>query len=189
MNRVLSFLAIAGFTCLLASPAALAAEPTAEDYIAYHKPLVGTWELKVEEGDKVVSGTWTFRLTPNKKCYLSHLELEGEPAAEALEGYDPSSKKWTIVSFDAGGTYQVATLDVADMKPGKVIGVGLVGTWKETRFGADGTVITATETLTCKKLDDKEMVFVWSDRQEDGKVLPDWNLTAKRKATKASKQP
>ena len=70
-----------------------AAAFTAEDYIEFHKPLIGSWKATAEEAGKVYSGTATWQLAANKKCFLVSLELAGLPAAQFLMGYDPVDAK------------------------------------------------------------------------------------------------
>ncbi|MHB8898358.1 MAG: hypothetical protein ACYC6Y_06395 [Thermoguttaceae bacterium] len=153
---------------------------TVDDYLEFHKPLLGSWKTTVEEADKTYHGTATWRLAENKKCLVISLKVEGLPALEAMIGYDPLSGKCIQTSFDSDGTYQVSMLEISGMKKGRTMTEGLIGKWEEKRFNADGTVIMATETLSCTEKGANRLVFVWSNRTERGKTLPDWKLTYER---------
>ncbi|NLY02081.1 MAG: hypothetical protein GXY83_38855 [Rhodopirellula sp.] len=155
-------------------------ELTADDYIAYHKPLLGSWKTIVEEEGKIHTGIANWQLAANKKCFLVDFTMEGYPAMQALIGYDPVSGKCIQTNFDADGTFQRATLEIAGMKKGKVLGEGLVGNWEERRFSPDSTVVTAHETVHCTELSKDRITCVWSNRREGGKSLPDWKLTYER---------
>jgi len=153
---------------------------TADDYVEFHKPLLGSWKATIEVGEQVNHGTATWQLAENKKCFMVNLQVDGYPALQAMMGYDPVSGKFTQTTFDSEGSYQVATLDIAGMKKGKKMSEGFIGKWEEKRFQADGTVVTATETLSCTEMGERRLVFVWSNRRERGKTLPDWKLTYER---------
>ena len=100
-------------------------------------------------------------------------------------GYDPATKLFTQAGFDSQGTFQIATVRVADMKGGKLLSKGVIGQCEKRLLDADGAEITfATETLSCTELSKDRLVLVWSNRREAGdKPLPDWKLTYERAAT------
>jgi hypothetical protein len=93
MNRVMMLLGIFGTPLFLTASPVPASEPTAEDYIEFMKPLVGSWKSTDEQGGKTTRGTWTYRLAPNKKCFLMHSEDESGPSVQTVDGYDPVTKK------------------------------------------------------------------------------------------------
>ena len=178
--KYMQYLTIVVFSlCLTASPG-LSQDPTADDYIAFCAPQVGTWKMTNEVGGQVDTGTFSFRLAPNKKCYLARFEGGGFPAMQQIEGYDPVARKGTMASFDAEGGFWLATVDIPDLKNRKVMGVGVFGKWAEKRFAPDGTVTTSTSTLSCTAVSKQRIVFVWSDRKEDGNRLPDFKMTLER---------
>ncbi len=84
MIRMLSGLALVVITLFLVGPQSFAEEPTGDDYLAYHKPLLGTWKVTIQEGEKVYSGTATWELGAKGKCFVVQLEAEGLPALQAL---------------------------------------------------------------------------------------------------------
>ena len=185
MNRLMLLLAVLSIAFFLTASPVPAAEPTAEDYVAYHMPLLGSWKATAEEGDQTFSGTIEWRLGPGRKSFLVKVDLKGLPVVQFIQGFDPVTRKFVGTSFDAKGTYQVTTLEVAGMSKGKKLGVGPIGKWEETRFSADGSTVKATETLSCTEMGKDRMVFVWSNRSEEGKSLPDWKLTYERPAASA----
>ena len=111
---------------------------------------------------------------------MVQLEAEGLPALQALIGYDPVNKKVVQTIYDESGTYSVSMLQMTDMAKGKKMSVGKIGTWDIKRFQPDGTMTTGTESFSCLELSTKRIVFVWSDRKQEGKSLPDWKLSYER---------
>ena len=182
MNRRMLLLDVLSIALVLTASPLPAAEPTAEDYVAYHMPLLGSWKATAEEGDKTFTGTIEWRLGPGRKSFLVKIDFKGQPVAQFVFGFDPVSRKFVGTSFDADGTYQLATFEVAGMSKGKKLDVGPIGKWEETRFNADGSTVRAIETFSCTEMGKDRMVFVWSNRNEDGKSLPDWKLTYERPA-------
>ena len=180
MNRVMFLLAVVGTAIFLTGSRTSAAEPTAEDYLAFCSPQVGTWTMTNEVGGKVETGTFRYRLSRNKTCYRATFEGGGFPAMEQIEGYDPVAKKGTMAGFDAEGGFVLATVDVPQLKQRKVMGVGVLGNWQEKRFGPDGKTTTSTSTLSCTEVSRERIVFIWSNRKEDGKPLPDFKMTLER---------
>ncbi|MGM0487982.1 MAG: hypothetical protein ACQESR_14615 [Planctomycetota bacterium] len=57
--------------------------------------------------------------------------------------------------------------------------VGPIGKWTEKRLPGNGKVITSR--FSCEVMSDNRIVFVWSDRKKEGKLLPDFKLIYKRK--------
>ncbi len=182
MNRLVILLALLCVASIQVGSPVSAAEPTAEDYIAYHQQLLGSWNATAEEGDQTYRGTIEWRMGPGKKSLLVKVALKGQPAVQFMYGFDPVSRKFIGTGFDAQGTYQSTTLEVAGMEKGKKIEVGPVGKWEETRYNTDGSTIKALETLSCTEMGKDRIVFVWSNRNEEGKALPDWKLTYERPA-------
>jgi hypothetical protein len=159
---------------------ALAEEPTGDDYLGYHKVILGTWKATIQEGDKVSSGTATWKLGAKGKCFVVELEAEGLPALQALIGYNPGTKKIVQTIFDAAGGHSVSMLEMTDMTKGKKMSVGKIGTWEIKRYDPDGKVTTGTESFHCLEASNNRIVIVWSDRKQEGKSLPDFKLTYER---------
>jgi hypothetical protein len=180
MNRLLSFLAVVGIVAILVTPAAVAQELTADDYIAFWKPVVGSWKTTTEMDGKVLPGAWRARLSANGKCLVTYYEGGHAPSSQSIDGYDPVSKKWTLVGFDAGGAFVLLTIEFADMKPGKTLGKGVIGKHVIHVFDKDGKTTTTTSTMTCTEIDEKQMVFVFSDVKRDGEPKPDWKWALER---------
>ena len=70
MNRLLFSLAVIGLVFFLVAPAAVAQELTADDYVAFWTPNVGTWKGTFERDGKVSSIIFRTRIAPNEKCLL-----------------------------------------------------------------------------------------------------------------------
>ena len=119
---------------------------TADDYVEYWKPLRGSWQLLDEYGGKKVTMTWRIRPARNGKCLLTNYESEGKSVRQTIDGYDPGTKKWTFAGFNADGSYDVQTVTFADMKKGKRLDKGLIGTFDMKGFSKDGKTTTATST-------------------------------------------
>ncbi|MCR4412745.1 MAG: hypothetical protein NUV77_10010 [Thermoguttaceae bacterium] len=180
MNRPMILVALLEMALFLAASPVPAAEPTAEDYLVYHMPFVGSWKATAQEGGKTYTGTATWQLAPNGKCFLLRAELAGRPAVQDLVGYDPATKRFLDTSFHSDGALVLATLRIANLKKGQSLSEGPVGQWEQKRFGTDGTVTPGSATLSCKEMSKDRIVLVWSDRVEGGKTLPDWKFTYER---------
>ncbi|MCL4195406.1 MAG: hypothetical protein KJZ87_26950, partial [Thermoguttaceae bacterium] len=137
MKRSTFWFVLAGMSAMLAGPLA-AAEPTAEDYITYHMPLLGDWKASAEEAGKVYSGDASWRLAAGGKCFLLRVNLAGRPGDQDLVGYDPAAKKLLDISVGTDGSLSLSTLEIPDLKPGQVMSVGPVGKWEYERIAADG---------------------------------------------------
>jgi hypothetical protein len=183
MRRWFSILALAGIAVFLGAPFARAEELTAEDYIRYWEPNMGSWDLSGEEGGKSLSGTLSFQLSPTKTCILTYHTGLGIPPTQRIDGYDPATKKWTMAAFNADGGSSVATLDIANMKKGKVLAEGLLGKWEYKQSDKNGQLNTGSATFSCKKLTKNQLTVVWTDRKDNEKALPDLTLILKRQGT------
>lgn len=180
MARLMSRLALAGVALLLVGPVLLAQEPTADDYLGYHKAILGKWKATIQEGDMVSSGTATWTLGAKGKCFVVELETDKLPAVQALIGYNPGTKKIVQTIFDASGGHSVSMLEMANMTKGKKMSVGKIGTWEIKRYSPDGQMTTGTESFHCLEASSNRIVIVWSDRKQEGKSLPDFKLTYER---------
>lgn len=180
MNRLPFVLGMVGVLSLLSVSLAVAEEVTADDYMQMWKPLVGQWKTTNESEGETVEGTWLFRQSKTKKCFVSYGEGGVFPASEGIHGYCPAKKKWTIVSFDAEGGVKFDEITVIDMHKGKKLDVGLTSKWKTERVRADGTKTTGSVTMACKELSPDRMVFSLQDIMEDGEPQPDAEWISER---------
>jgi hypothetical protein len=153
---------------------------TTDDYVEFWRPLLGSWKTVIEVAGKRIEGTSRYRLAPHNKCLLSHGESEGQPSFQAIDGYDPGSKKWTSVTFDADGSFSILTLEFADMKKGKRLGKGIIGKVEEKRSAADSKTSTTTGVLSCTEFAENQMVVTGTDGKQDGQPSPDLKLSLER---------
>lgn len=153
---------------------------TADDYVEFWKPLRGSWQLLDEYGGKKVTQTWRIRLGRNGKCLLTDYESDGKSVRQTIDGYDPGTKKWTFAGFNADGSYDVQTVTFADMKKGKRLDKGIIGTFDMKGYFKDGKTMTATSQSACTKFGDKRIVITWTDVKEDGKQIADGRYTLER---------
>lgn len=180
MNRLMFTLAFLGFVCLMFAPATAAEELAADDYIEFWKPLAGVWKGIVVSGEKSIDTLWRARLAPNGKCFVTYATGDDIPALQTIDGYDPVTKKWTVVGFDADGTFSIDAFQLNDMQKGKRLGEGLIGSGEVKRFTHDGKETTTTYTLSCKEFSNNRVVLVWSNRNENGQPVPDRKWTGER---------
>ena len=160
---------------------------TADDYVQLWKPLAGAWKGVVESDGKAIESTWRTRLAPHQKCFVAYGTGGGFPATQTIDGFDPVTKKWTVVGFDADGTFSIDTCQLSDMQKGKRVGKGLIGNGEVKRFSKDGKATTITYKLSCTDFSDNRAAFVWSDRKENGQPKPDEKWTAERQPEKERK--
>ncbi len=116
MRSAVPLLALAA---LLAGSVAPAAEPTAEDYLNFLRPVIGQWNVTVRIGDQTAETTFSARLSPSKRSIVSSSgKVLQYPAFDAIEGYDASAKKWKWTAFvsDGGHTVAYSTADAAELK-------------------------------------------------------------------------
>ena len=171
MKRFLAFVAAS----LVCAPV-VAAEPTADDFLTFWKPLPRQWVVRVKIGDKTAERTWQCRLSETKRslvCYGS--ALLQYPAFQSVDGYDPESKRWKIAAFTTAGEHTIIYLGAdADALKGKqatfkMEGVvvkpdgkkdTLLGKWIFTIIGNDEwKLVCSGLTLNGDKQRDEEYVF------------------------------
>jgi hypothetical protein len=182
MNRLLPLLAVVGFDLFLVALAAVAEEPTADDYIELWKPLVGTWKKVVVVDGKTVEGTSLFTLSRTKKCLVTYSEGCLHPASEAIHGYDPVAKQWKVTSYDADGGYAVEVVTVKDMKKGKVLGPDYSTTSEMVRHSKDGKKTTISATVKYMAYGEDRIEAISTDRKEDGQSRPDMKFVMERRS-------
>ena len=159
-----------------------AQQVTAQDYMDFLKPFVGSWKTKVESGGEVVEGTWSGYLSPVKNCYVTQGTAAGKPSFQGIDGYDAGTKKWTVASYDTDGEFTLARLDFGNIKRGQRFGRGVAFTGVETISKKDGTTTKVTYNCTCKECSDREIVYVVFNRTENGKPTPDQTFRMERQA-------
>lgn len=134
MRSAVPLLALAA---LLAGSVAPAAEPTAEDYLNFLRPVMGQWNVTVRIGDQTAETTFSARLSPSKRSIVSSGgKVLQYPTFDAIEGYDASAKKWKWTAFvsDGGHTVAYSTADAAELKG------------NEATFHIESTVVNADST-------------------------------------------
>lgn len=161
---------------------------TAQNYIDFVKPFEGSWKTRLESDGEAVEGTWTGRLSPAKTCYVTQGRNTGRPAFQSIDGYDPVAKKWAIAAFYSGGGFSLAKIDFAGVKKGQLFGKGTIGTAEDRVFNSDGTTTITMWKSECLECTDNRIVYVLSDRKENGEPKPDRKFTMERQINQR-KQP
>ena len=93
MKRLLLALTVVGFVFFLAAPTAVVAqELTADDYIEFWTPNVGTWKGTFELDGQTIPITFRFRISPNKKCILFYDDSDGSAGDAATSGVRPGGE-------------------------------------------------------------------------------------------------
>jgi hypothetical protein len=89
MQRLATVLSVLGLFNFVLVAASTAAEPTADDYVAFFKPCSGEFDAKVKVGDKQAETQLRCRLLANKKCFITSLgEVPPYPAFTSIDGFD-----------------------------------------------------------------------------------------------------
>jgi hypothetical protein len=184
MKRIVA-LAVAWLVC---TSAAISAEPTADDYLNFFKPVVGEWIVKAKIGDKMMKGTFSCKLSPSKRClvwYGSAIAPYG--ASQSVDGYDPMAKKWKGCAFSADGGHQVTTYLVVD--PNSLKGNKAEFKCEATEAKANGEEIK-WRWQTVFILGKDEWRILTTEQTKNGEKTPDEEYVYERKATAAEvKQP
>jgi len=171
MKRFLAFVA----AYLVCAPV-LAAEPTADDYIRFFKPLAGDFTVKAKIGDKEFEATSSAKLLADKKCFVvTGSEVPPYPAFTSIDGYDPAAKKWKSTGYSTEGELWVTYLSASaeslkgrknvalDAEQTQIKADGSIVKWKSKwtyTFAADKVVVTTTEqTRNGEKTPDEEWVY------------------------------
>jgi len=141
---MLRIAACASLCVLLAASVVLAEEPTIEDYTTFWRPVLGSWKMTNDTDGKITTGTFKFRIAPNKKCVLLYHGGEGEPFTQQLQGYDPVAKKLVAYGFSDNGNFQIQTIGIDGFKKGMKAAKGVGGDWELKVFASDGTTTTST---------------------------------------------
>lgn len=166
MRSAVPLLALA----LLAGSVAPAAEPTADDYLNFLRPVIGQWNVTVRIGDQTAETTFSARLSPSKRSIVSSGgKVLQYPAFDAIEGYDASTKKWKWTAFvsDGGHTVAYSTADAAELK-------GNEATFhiESTVVNADGTTDKWQSELTITKAENQWKQY-FHDVRLNGEKQPD----------------
>ena len=85
MTRMLSCLTLTAMALFLVGPQSFAAEPTGDDYLEYHKPLLGNWKVTIQEGEKVYSGTATWELGAKREMLCGATGSGRPPRSAGLD--------------------------------------------------------------------------------------------------------
>jgi len=153
---------------------------TANDYIEFWKPLVGSWKTEFETAGARIEGTSRVRLSRNNRCLVTYAEAEGQPSTQGIEGYDTGTKKWRRVSFDSDGGYGVITVEFTDMKKGKNLEKGVIGKIELTNSTKDGKTSTEADMMACTDFSEHRIVFTGSDGEQAEQHVPVVTLTMER---------
>jgi hypothetical protein len=152
-------------------PAGVAEELTADDYMEFWQPIIGSWNMTVESQGETTKGTFLFEMSRNKKCLIL-CHGGDEPYTQQLQGYDPVSKKQIAFGFTGEGDFWIQTIGVDGMAKGKKAAKGVGGDWEHKIFSSDGKTTTRTSKWTWREMGRNKIVMVWYDIKEDGKVVP-----------------
>jgi hypothetical protein len=153
---------------------------TADDYVEFWTPNVGTWKGTFEIDGQIRPITFRTRIAPNKKCLLHYDEVDGMPGTQQLQVYDPVAKHEIAWCVDKDGQRVIQTIVVDGMKKGMKIAKGVGGSWEAKQFTNDGKTITTTCKWIVAERDETHSVMVWSDVKEDGNPKPDMKMTMER---------
>jgi hypothetical protein len=173
-------------TCLsLTTVSAVAEEPTAEDYMKFWKPLVGTWTFKIETDGEVAESTYRYLPSPSKRCYVAVNKETGGTVAQSLDGYDPERKCWKAIGFDSEATFDESLIFIENMKEVKQLSSGAKGTYRQKRVKSDGEVITQTGDWVWSEFDGEKGTLLLTHLMQDGEKQPDVKYTAERQSKRA----
>ncbi len=107
-------------------------------------------------------------------------DAEGLPSFQGIDGYDPVTKKWTVAAFGSDGNFSLTRLKFIDVKKGQRFGEGMTATSVEKTNNNDGTTTTTTCKMKCRECTENRIVYVLSDRKENGEAKPDQTFTMER---------
>ena len=160
---MLRTIAFASLFCFLGFSTVSAEEPTIGDYTTFWRPSVGSWKMTIDADGEIITGTFKFRIAPNKKCCLLYLGGEGGPFIQQLQGFDPVAKKLVSHGFTETGDRWIQTFNIEGMKKGMKAATGVGGDWEKIVYGADGTTKTATSTWKFLQVEQNKIVMEWSN--------------------------
>lgn len=179
MKRFATVLSVVAVLSLVSVATSFAAEPTADDYIGFFKPLFGEFDAKAKVGDKQAETQLRCRLLANKKCCITSLgEVPPYPAFTSIDGYDPSAKKWKMTGFDTAGDHWITYL-WADAETLKNRERGSLNASAQ-QIKPDGTVIEWKGKWTYTFADGKIVVFI-TEQTRNGEKTPDEEYAYTRK--------
>lgn len=173
-----------GLALSLIAPDVGAQELTAEDYVQYFKPLVGSWKTTTETEGKVIPGSFRLCISQNGKCFVGYHEGGFLPSVQTIDGYDPATKKYITAEFNPELGFVVVEYECVNMKPGKTLGAEVIAKCAVKAAGKDGKPSITTYTMKCTKVDERAVVLVWADGRLNGQPVPDIKLTLERQSEK-----
>jgi hypothetical protein len=179
MKRLSLVLVVMGLGLFLFVPVAAAEELTADDYVEFWRPVIGTWQGTIEIDGQAGSTTFRFRIAPNRKCILVSDEGDG-PGLQQIQVYDPVAKHEIAWGVDKDGQRQIQTIVTDGVKKGMRAAKGVGGSWELKVFTNDGRTITETSKWVFTELSDTSVAIVWSDVRRDGEPKPDSKLILER---------
>ncbi|MHB8864085.1 MAG: hypothetical protein ACYC6N_16905 [Pirellulaceae bacterium] len=175
--RLTSFLLVSFAVMLGVSRISADDEPTGPDYVNFFKQLTGTWIGKAVTGSETHDRKWIIELSPTGTCFTTYETEDGKPFYHSLDGYDPTTKKYTPVGFYSDGVREVLSLEL-DRKTlrGAVEGVTYEGHTEGLDADGKPTSCDYTSTIVTRN----KWVIKATNIVKDGKTQPDITITYTR---------
>jgi hypothetical protein len=175
--RLASFLVVSLAMMLGVSRSSADEEPTGPDYINFFKQLTGTWIGKAVSGSKTHERRWTIELSPTGTCFTTYETEDGKPFYHSLDGYDPTTKKYTAVGFYSDGVREVLSLELERTTlTGTVEGVTYGGHTEGLDADGKSTSCDYTSTIVTRS----KWVIKVTNIVKDGRKQPDITITYTR---------
>jgi hypothetical protein len=147
----------------------------ADEYASFFSFFNGHWKGSVVFGDETFDVTWTYKQTPDNKCQICFLVLNGQHACQILSGYDPETKRWKSVYFWSNGGHSTSLDDAVLPKEARA---GAKWRASYAGFAPDGSTIRGDVTWEITA-DDAVALRITNLRHGDN-ALPDWIVTVQR---------
>lgn len=175
--RLVSIVAASvAFASALSSPS-VAQEPTGADYIKFFKPLVGTWVGKAVGGGETHDRKWTLELSPTGTCFVTYETEDGKPFYQSIDGYDPVTKKYTVVGFYSDGLREEFSYQIdKNTLQGSIEGFTYAG--RADGQNAEGEAISCDYTSTI--VNRNKWVITVTNNMKAGKNQPNLTITYER---------
>jgi hypothetical protein len=177
MKRFTTVLITATMLSLVCAAVSSAAEPTAKEYLSFFKPIVGDWNVTFRTGGADAVCQWKGDLSPTKQCLIEHFSgIDAVPAFDGVSGFDPRTRKWKSLFFNAKGDAVSRYCQAAKLE-------GKEATFQvEFRHvTADGKESQEKATWRFKIVSDNRWEIRATDRIVDGEKQPDLESISERK--------
>lgn len=151
---------------------------TADAYLKFFRPLVGTWTTQFKEGDKVKHHEWIIELSPTGRCLVTTEKEDGKPWFQSVDGFDPVTGRWTTAGFYADGGWESfsCAMDPATLARG-LVGHGTTGLSRGVNGKGEKTSAVVTSSLP----DPNTIVLRLTDVRTGDRKEPDLELKYTRK--------